>query len=35
MPLPPYLWIHRDVKLSAQDVTALCTWSEKMRDTLQ
>ncbi len=35
MPLPPYLLIHRDAKLSPADVTALCAWSDKMRDTLQ
>jgi len=35
MPLPSYLWIHRDSTLSPQDVTALCTWSDQMRDTLQ
>lgn len=35
MPLPPYLLIHGDAKLSPADVTALCTWSDKMRDTLQ
>jgi hypothetical protein len=35
MPLPSYLWIHRDAKLSDADVKTLCTWSDKMRDTLQ
>ena len=35
MPLPSYLWIHRDAELSPGDVAALCAWSEKMRDTLQ
>jgi len=35
MPLPSYLLIHRDAKLSAADVAALCAWSDKMRDTLQ
>ena len=35
MPLPSYLLIHRGAKLSPADVTALCTWSDKMRDTLQ
>jgi len=34
MPLPSYLWIHRGSRLSPDDVTALCTWSGKMRDTL-
>lgn len=35
MPLPSYLWLHRDARLSAADVAALCAWSDKMRDTLQ
>ena len=35
MPLSAYLWIHRDATLSPADVTALCAWSDKMRDTLQ
>lgn len=35
MPPPSYLLIHRDARLSAADVTALCTWSDQMRDTLQ
>ena len=35
MPIPNYLLIHRRAKLSPADVTALCTWSDKMRDTLQ
>ena len=35
MPLPSYLLIHRDAKLRPGDVEVLCTWSEKMRDTLQ
>jgi hypothetical protein len=35
MPLPSYLYLHRDAKLSTSDVAALCAWSEKMRDTLQ
>ncbi len=35
MPLPSYLIIHRDAKLSPADVATLCAWSEKMRDTLQ
>jgi hypothetical protein len=35
MPLPSYLLIHRASKLSPDDVTGLCTWSDKMRDTLQ
>jgi hypothetical protein len=35
MPLPSYLLIHREAVLSPADVTTLCTWSDKMRDTLQ
>jgi len=35
MPLPSYLIIHRDAALAPSDVTTLCAWSEKMRDTLQ
>jgi hypothetical protein len=35
MPLPSYLFLHRDTKLSDSDVAALCAWSEKMRDMLQ
>lgn len=35
MPLPSYLLIHRDAKLSPEDVATLCAWSEKMRDMLQ
>lgn len=35
MPLPPYLLIHRDARLSAADIAAMCAWSDKMRDTLQ
>lgn len=35
MPLPSYLWIHRDANLSDADVKTLCAWSDKMRDTLQ
>jgi hypothetical protein len=35
MPLPSYLWLHRDATLSDADVKTLCAWSDKMRDTLQ
>jgi hypothetical protein len=35
MPLPSYLLVHRDATLSPEDVQTLCTWSDKMRDTLQ
>ncbi len=35
MPLPSYLWIHRNAKLSSADVSLLCVWSERTRDSLQ
>ena len=35
MPLPSFLLIHWGAKLSPADVTTLCTWSDKMRDTLE
>jgi len=35
MPLPSYLLIHRDATLTDDEVTTICTWSQKMRDTLQ
>jgi hypothetical protein len=35
MPLPSYLYIHRNAKLTPADISTLCSWSEKMRDTLQ
>ncbi|HEX6464204.1 MAG TPA: heme-binding domain-containing protein [Vicinamibacterales bacterium] len=35
MPLPSYLWIHRDARLSDAEINTLCAWSDKMRDTLQ
>jgi len=35
MPLPSYLWLHRDAKLSDADVKTLCEWTEKMRDMLE
>ena len=35
MPMSSYLFIHRDAGLSAPEIAALCTWSDKMRDTLQ
>jgi hypothetical protein len=34
MPLPSYLLIHRDAKLSPQDVKALCDWSQETRQRL-
>lgn len=35
MPVPSYLFIHGEARLSDADVAALCAWSEKMRDMLQ
>lgn len=35
MPLPSYLLIHHEAKLSPSDITTLCAWSDKMRDGLQ
>ena len=29
MPLPSYLWIHRDAVLSDTEATALCDWAKK------
>jgi hypothetical protein len=34
MPLPIYLLIHRSARPSPAEVARLCTWSDKMRDTL-
>ena len=28
MPLPSYLWIHRDAKMADADIKALCDWTE-------
>lgn len=28
MPLPSYLWAHRDARLSDADITALCDWTD-------
>jgi Haem-binding domain len=37
MPLPSYLWIHWDAKMSAEDIKTLCDWTEaeqsKMAET--
>lgn len=27
MPLPPYVWMHREARVSAADVDALCDWT--------
>jgi len=34
MPLPSYLWIHRDSVLSEADKDALCSWTESERKRL-
>ncbi len=34
MPLPSYLWIHRDAKLSDNDIKTLCDWAEAERAKL-
>lgn len=31
MPLPSYLWIHRDAKLSDEDIKILCDWTDKTK----
>ena len=31
MPLPSYLWIHWDAKMSAEDIKAVCDWTESER----
>jgi hypothetical protein len=35
MPLPSYLWIHRDAVLSEADKDALCSWTESERKKLE
>lgn len=34
MPLPSYLWIHRDAVLSDSDITTLCTWAKGEKDKI-
>ena len=34
MPLPPYLWMHGDAYLAAEDVRILCEWSTTERERL-
>ena len=34
MPLPSYLWIHRDAKLSDEDIKILCDWTDKEKAAL-
>jgi hypothetical protein len=35
MPIPSYLYIHRDAKLSEADVKTLCDWTQAERDRLE
>ena len=35
MPQWQYVVLHWNAKLAPEDVTTLCTWSEKVRDTIQ
>lgn len=35
MPLPSYLWMHRDAVLSEADKTALCTWADNARAQIE
>ncbi|HET9482018.1 MAG TPA: heme-binding domain-containing protein [Candidatus Polarisedimenticolia bacterium] len=35
MPLPSYLWLHRDARLSGQDVEDLCAWTRAAIESLQ
>jgi hypothetical protein len=35
MPLPSYLWIHRDSALSDTEKKALCDWSKQEHDKIQ
>lgn len=35
MPIPTYLWLHRDAKLSEQDKATLCAWANAQRDGLR
>lgn len=35
MPLPSYLWIHRDAALSADEITLLCDWANGLKATFE
>jgi hypothetical protein len=35
MPLPSYLWIHREAALSPEDGQLLCTWSKAERERIE
>jgi hypothetical protein len=34
MPLPSYLWIHRDAQMTDDDVKTLCGWAEAEREKI-
>ncbi|MEP7212260.1 MAG: heme-binding domain-containing protein [Acidobacteriota bacterium] len=35
MPLPSYLWIHRDAVMQEGDANILCDWANQVRQTIQ
>lgn len=35
MPLPSYLWVHRDAELSPDDRTVLISWANAMKDSMK
>ena len=35
MPLPSYLWIHWDAKVSQNDINTLCAWTDTEKQRLQ
>ncbi len=35
MPLPSYLWIHSDAKLSDEDIKTLCAWTDAEKARLE
>ena len=35
VPLPSYLWIHWDAKLSGEEIKTLCDWSNAERQKLK
>jgi hypothetical protein len=34
MPLPQYVWLHPEPKLSAEDKTRLCNWTDEVAGSL-
>jgi hypothetical protein len=34
MPLPSYLWIHRDAQMSDDEIDVVCSWTEAVRAEL-